>query len=340
MVAIKHKNVRQELLEALKLSLETGGYISGEILSGKLHISRSAIWKHVNNLKRDGYKIASVTSKGYKLESVPDLLLPDELMPGLNTKMVGREIKYYSEISSTNEEGRRSAELGASDGTVIIAETQTSGRGRRGRAWASPQGGVWVSIILRPNIPPEHAPILTLLTGVAVARTIKLATNLTATLKWPNDVRINGNKVCGILTEISAEPDMINYVVIGLGINANITADKFSKDIRDQVTSLELELEHIVDRVEFTQLLFEEFEKYYLKFCCGDRQVIPEVLNAWRQLSDTLGREVKIETINGAITGRATDIAEDGALLVLAENGEVSRIIAGDCIYLNNRNVY
>lgn len=335
MVTIKHKNVRQELLEALKHSLETGEYISGETLSGKLHISRAAVWKHIRNLRKDEYKIESVTNRGYRLISAPDLLLPDELIAGLKTKLVGREIKYYSEISSTNEEGRRSAELGASDGTVIIAETQIRGRGRRGRAWASPLGGVWLSIILRPNIPPEHAPILTLLTGVAVARTIKLATNLTATLKWPNDVLINGNKVCGILTEISAEPDMINYVVIGLGINANITADKFPKDIRDLVTSLELELEHKVDRVKFTQLLFEEFEKYYLEFCSHDRQIIPEVLDGWRQLTDTLGREVKIETINGAIIGRATDIAEDGALLVLAENGMIRRIIAGDCIYLN-----
>ncbi|WP_455391476.1 biotin--[acetyl-CoA-carboxylase] ligase [[Eubacterium] cellulosolvens] len=257
-----------------------------------------------------------------------------QILAGLKTKIIGQEINYHSNITSTNQTARALAEAGAPEGTMIVAEVQGEGRGRRNRAWVSPKGGLWLTMVLRPKIPPDYASTITLLTGVVVAKTIRETTKMAATVKWPNDVRIRDKKVCGILTEIKTEPEIINYILLGLGINVNIAINQFPTELQNSVTSLQEELNHEVDKITFLQWLLMEFEQEYLNFSAKHETMIPEILRTWRQYSDTLGRNVKIETVTGELRGLAADIAEDGALLVLDENGNEHRIIAGDCIYL------
>ena len=258
-----------------------------------------------------------------------------KIIAGLDTKLIARELKYYPTITSTNQKARELAEADAPEGTMVIAETQDEGRGRRGRVWVSPKGGLWLTIVLRPHIPPNHAPIITLLTGVVVAKSIRDTTKLNATVKWPNDVRIHDKKVCGILTEINTEPEITNYILLGLGINVNIQKTNFPKELQNSVTSLQVELNSELDKIHFLQQLLMEFEKEYLKFSKSPAKNIPKVLKMWRQYSDTLGRNVKIETISGEISGLAADISNDGALIIVTEHGEEHKIVAGDCIYLD-----
>ena len=264
----------------------------------------------------------------------PGKINPTELKSGLQTKIIGQKIEYYPELPSTNLEARKLAEGGAGDGTIVIAETQSAGRGRRGRAWESPVGGLWLTIILRPKVPLSEAPKLTLMAGVVIAGVLREEFDLKATLKWPNDVRIRDKKICGILTELSAERDTVNYILLGLGININIALNDLPTELQNTVTSLQEQLDGKVDRINFTQQILLEFENEYLSFSKSPAARTPEILKAWRQYSDTLGRNVRIETISGEITGLAADIANDGALIVHTENGEEHRIIAGDCIYL------
>ncbi len=258
----------------------------------------------------------------------------NKLKTELKTKSIGQVIKYYPTISSTNEEARRVAELGAIEGTVVFADMQSGGRGRRNRVWESPVGGIWLTIILRPKIAPVHAPIITLLTGIAGVNTISKTTNLNSTLKWPNDIRINGKKVCGILTELTAEHDKVSYILVGLGFNVNNKISDFTKDLRSKVTTLSKELKYMVDRNQFIRQFFEEFENLYFKFIQDPERIIPKILKTWCQASDTIGRTVRVETINETIIGLAARLDRDGALIIKTINSKENRIIAGDCIYL------
>jgi BirA family biotin operon repressor/biotin-[acetyl-CoA-carboxylase] ligase len=327
------EEIRLLILNELRTAAKNNEYMSDEQLRQRLNITRAAIWKHISFLGVLGYEISSETDKGYKLTKVPDLLLPYELKNGLQAENFGRVINYYPVIESTNYEAKRLAENRAIEGTLVIAEKQSAGRGRHDRSWESPEGGLWLTLILRPKISPDIAPILTLLTGKIVAEIIHELTGLEAKLKWPNDVRINGKKVCGIMTELSTEQDQINYILVGVGVNINIPLDKFPPALREQATSIQEELKQKINRVEFTQRLIERFEKEYISFTENPQAAIPEIIKHWRQLSDTLGRNVTVETISGKRTGLAADIDNDGALIVVAETGERHRIIAGDCIY-------
>jgi BirA family biotin operon repressor/biotin-[acetyl-CoA-carboxylase] ligase len=261
-----------------------------------------------------------------------------DLKSGLKTKKIGKEILYFKEVSSTNEIARQHAEKGTIAGTVIISETQTTGRGRRGRTWESPAGGLWFTIVLRPKLAPIYAPIITLMTGVACASAIEKITSLKATLKWPNDVHIKGKKVCGILTEISSEPDNVKYILVGLGINVNNEHSEFPENLRAQVTSLLHELKEPVNLNDLFQELLLEFENLYFPFVEDPVNNIPLLINSWGKISDTIGRDVKIETISGSMVGLAVEITEDGSLLIQTHDGKKERIIAGDCIYLDQRN--
>ncbi|GAJ11566.1 unnamed protein product, partial [marine sediment metagenome] len=216
-------------------------YVSGEVLAQKLSISRVAIWKQIQKLKDMGYKITSDQNLGYCLVSRPDLLLPQEIQRGLSTKYIGKEIYYFPELKSTNimakEKALHRAE-GISEGTLIIAERQSAGKGRLGREWFSPAGGIWLSIILYPQLSPSYISRITLMTAVAVVKAIKVCTQIESQIKWPNDILINEKKVCGILTEMSAELDIINWVVVGIGINVNIDYREFPEDIQENTISL------------------------------------------------------------------------------------------------------
>ncbi|MEM2925458.1 MAG: biotin--[acetyl-CoA-carboxylase] ligase [Methanocellales archaeon] len=318
--------MREKILQELKQS--QGKYVSGGKIARALKVSRTAIWKHINSLKKMGYEIEAKPKKGYKLVRSPDLITPEEIKIGLKTEVIGRELNYFQSVSSTNEVARELAEKGAGEGLVVLAESQTMGRGRLGRTWASPQGGIWLSIILRPNLPPSNAHLLSLAAGVGAADAINKL-GLEAKLKWPNDVMIRDKKVCGILLELAAEVEAINYAILGVGINAN---NELPVEIQKTATTLKKELGREVERAKFVQELLLELEKKYFLFK-RDPSVI---LNRWRALSNILGEKVQVKTLNENFIGIARDISSDGSLIIEIEDGSIKQVMAGDCINLRS----
>lgn len=320
-------NIQDKILE--KLIKNKGEPVSGERLAHELSVSRTAIWKHIQALRDKGYTIDSSTNLGYSLVNSPDLLTPGEIKAGLTTGVIGKDIKYFDETESTNIIAREIAGS-VEEGTVVIAESQTGGRGRMGRKWISPEGGVWLSIILKPMIQPVYAPRITLLAGVSVAKTIR-SYGIEARIKWPNDVLINEKKVCGILTEIGAEIDMIDYIIVGIGIDANVDTESFPEEFRESSTSLKKELGYAINRVEFVQRLLGEFEALYLKF---QKEGFPPILEEWRRMSATIGEWVKITTQNRTIYGEAVGVDNEGALILETGEGKLEKIVAGNCEHL------
>ncbi|MBA7498817.1 Bifunctional ligase/repressor BirA [subsurface metagenome] len=307
-------------------------YVSGEVLAKKLGISRVAVWKQIQKLKDMGYKIISDQNLGYCLISRPDLLLPQEIQRGLSTNYIGKEIYYFPELKSTNIIAKEKAlhrEEGINEGTLIIAERQSAGKGRLGRKWFSPAGGIWLSIILYPQLSPSYISRITLMTAVAAVKAIKICTQIESQIKWPNDILINEKKVCGILTEMSAELDIINWVVVGIGINANIDHREFPEDIQENTISLKEILGKEVLRVKLAQVFLQEFEKYYeiLK-----RREFSSVLKEWKLYSHTLGKKIRVDMGERIITGEAMDINEEGALVLKKGDGELVEIISGTII--------
>jgi len=302
--------MRKGILRAL---YQAKGYISGELISKRLGISRVAVWKHIQTLKREGY-IIDASPKGYKLVSSPDLLLPDEFI-GLRQK-----VYYLKEVSSTMDVAKKLAKRGKE--AIVIAETQTSGRGRLGRRWHSEKGGIYFTIILRPKIGPAHAQIINLMAAVSVARAIRALFNLEAKLKWPNDVLIRGKKVCGILAEMEAEMDVIKFVNLGIGINANNPISLYEEG----ATSIKEELGRDISRKELLMCVLNEIEKR--------RSLLgKEIISEWKALSSTINKKVRIIMQDEVVEGEAIDIDTDGALILRANKG-IRRIIAGDCIHL------
>ncbi|MDD1745279.1 MAG: biotin--[acetyl-CoA-carboxylase] ligase [Candidatus Methanoperedens sp.] len=271
----------------------------------------------------------SSTKEGYTLVGSPDVLAPAEIKAGLKTSMMGKNIHYFKETESTNILARDMAGS-VDEGTVVIAESQTGGRGRMGRKWISPEGGIWLSVVLKPRMQPLHAPRITLLAGVAVAKTIRNI-GLPAKIKWPNDVLINGKKVCGILTEIGAEMDSIQYVVVGVGIDANVDTETFPEEVRDSSTSLKNELGFDINRVEFVQRLLSELESLYMKF---QKEGFSSILEEWRNMSATIGEWVKITTQSRIMYGEAIGVDSEGALILETSEGKLEKIVAGHCEHL------
>jgi len=271
----------------------------------------------------------SSTKEGYTLVGSPDVLAPAEIKAGLKTSMMGKNIHYFKETESTNILARDMAGS-VDEGTVVIAESQTGGRGRMGRKWISPEGGIWLSVVLKPRMQPLHAPRITLLAGVAVAKTIRNI-GLPAKIKWPNDALINGKKVCGILTEIGAEMDSIQYVVVGVGIDANVDTETFPEEFRDSSTSLKNELGFDINRVEFVQRLLSELESLYMKF---QKEGFSSILEEWRNMSATIGEWVKITTQSRIMYGEAIGVDSEGALILETSEGKLEKIVAGHCEHL------
>ncbi len=302
----------------LKVLRESGDYVSGEWLSKELGISRVSVWKHIRNLKQDGY-VVEASPRGYRLISSPDLLLPCEF-PDLEQK-----IHHFGEIGSTMAVARELARKGVEEGTIVIAESQTSGRGRLNREWFSPRGGIYFAIILKPKISPIYAPRINLMASVAVAKAIRTFCGLKAELKWPNDVLLAGRKVCGILAEMEAEVDAISYVNLGIGINVNASVSQCEKG----ATSLRDELGRGVSRRQFLSTVLKEI---------SEQQAVltgEELLREWKSLSATLNREVRIVTPGEEIVGRAVDIDASGALILRSGDGSLRSAVAGDCIHLS-----
>ena len=306
--------MKGQILNALR---ECGGYLSGETLSQQLGISRVSIWKHIRSLKQDGYVIEP-SPRGYRLVSSPDLLLPCEF-PDLEQR-----IHYFPQISSTMDAARQLAKKGAAEGTIVVAEAQTRGRGRLSRQWLSPEGGIYFTIILRPRISPAYAPRMNLMAAIAVAATIRKLFGLKAELKWPNDVLIEGRKVCGILAEMDAEMDAVNFVNVGIGINANNSVTRFEKT----ATSLKDALGREISRKGFFSALLVEIER---------RQPLlmkANLLRDWKRLSATLHKQVRVMSLGEEVMGQAIDIDATGGLILKGKDGSLRTVLAGDCIHL------
>ncbi len=252
--------MEQEILRLLKQEKD---FISGAEMGKRLGVSRNAVWKTIQKLRSLGYHIESVKHKGYHLLYSPMLYHETELKSNINTHFIGNEIVFLEETDSTNTQAKKFAQAGKKEGLVVVAERQTNGRGRRARQWISPQDtGIWMSILLCPNIEPMQTPMLTLLAAIAVCRAIRRVTALPAMIKWPNDLFINNKKVCGILTELSGELETIHSVVIGIGINVNM--ETFPNDLKETATSLRIENgNHVISRSCLFQAVLQEFEPIY-----------------------------------------------------------------------------
>jgi BirA family biotin operon repressor/biotin-[acetyl-CoA-carboxylase] ligase len=302
-------------------------FVSGEAISGKLGLSRAAVWKHVEALRGHGYRIDAVPARGYRLAAVPDRLTPLELRPLLNTHDIGRELHCFDEIGSTSDRAKELAAEGVEHGAVVLADRQTAGRGRRGRAWISPpRRNVTFSVVLRPDLPPSRAPELTLVASVAVCDALRQA-GVDAGIKWPNDLFASGKKIGGILTELAADPDRVQWVVVGVGVNVNARAEDFPPELRDQATSVALERGEPAPRALFAAACLTGLEEWL------DRHAehgFDEIRSAWRERNVTLGRWVVVRSDAGEVEGTADDLDPSGALLVRAADGRVHRFVAGD----------
>jgi BirA family transcriptional regulator, biotin operon repressor / biotin---[acetyl-CoA-carboxylase] ligase len=315
--------MKDTILERLRQS----NYVSGEDLGKNLGITRSAIWKYIKELRQEGYDIHSSPNKGYSFVSAPDILSPVEIKSGLPTRTLGQVITYRKEVTSTQELAKALAAQGAAEGTLVITEMQTEGRGRIGRIWTSLPGGIYLSIILRPEIKPTEAPKLPLVAGVAVAHAIELVTGLQPKLKWPNDIIIAEKKVGGILTEMSAEIDRLDYVIIGIGINVNMPRSFFPQEIETIATSLIEERGNHIPRAKLVQSILVELESLYEEFRTSGFEPIRQ---KWKALSNTIGAQVTISSATEQVAGLAKDIDSDGALILEKDDGSLERIIAGD----------
>jgi len=299
-------------------------FVSGEDISRKLNVSRTAVWKHIQHLKECGYEITAQPHLGYQLSAIPDLLLPDEISDNLDTEIMGKKIIAYASTTSTNDAAALLAENGSREGTVVVAEHQTKGRGRLGREWVSPGNtGLYFSLVLRPDISPAEAGKITLMIAVSVARVLRDSYGVAAAIKWPNDVYLDNEKVCGILTEMNAEQDLINFVIVGIGINVN----SGKSGLPAGATSIKIKRGDKIDRIRLLQRLLREIETLY--GCIGSKN-FAKIIQLWRDYSLTLGCRVSVKWRNAVLEGQAMDVDESGALMVRDDLGFVHHVHSGD----------
>jgi len=305
------------------------GSVSGAELSQQLGISRAAIWARIEELRSLGYDIEASPHLGYRLLNSPDLLHADDLLARLGqTKVVGRDIRVFEETTSTNDVIEKLAHDGVKEGVVVFAESQTKGRGRLGRQWISPvRKGLWFSVLLRPELRPQEATQLTVASATALARAIKAATGLSPEIKWPNDLLIGGKKVAGILTEMSAELDRVKQIILGIGVDVNLTVAEFPPELRKRATSLRIESGKPVSRPELAAQILAELDRDYARICDGKFE---SVADEWEESCATIGREVTIQIGGRRVRGTAEALGEDGALLLRTEHGHLERISGGD----------
>lgn len=314
---------KEEILRRLR---ESGGFVSGGELGAMLHVTRAAVWKNIALLREEGYEIDSVTNRGYRLAACPDCYSPEEIGAGLETEMLGRRVFCFDSIDSTNEEAKRRALAGAPGGSVFVAEQQTGGKGRLGRSWVSPAGtGLWFSVLLRPGVLPMRVSATTLLAGAAVCGAIRETTGCEAMIKWPNDIVSGTKKLCGILTEMSAEMERVEFVVIGIGVNANTTA--FPEALQDKATSLRLETGRPVRRVALLQEILRRLERLLKENAVS---LTPAFLDSYRASCASLGRLVGFERGGRRMTGTAVGITPEGELQVRLADGSLETVFSGE----------
>jgi len=305
-------------------------------LGKKFNVSRTAVWKHVNELRRIGYEIDSSPRTGYSFVKSPDLVIPEEIALGLHTSIMGRRILYREEVTSTQDEAGEAARRGAEEGVIVISERQTKGRGRKGRLWASPpREGVYFSTILRPNLRPSQIIQIPLIAGVAVCKAIRRVTPLEPRIKWPNDITIGGKKVAGILAEMSCDIDRVDHIVLGIGVNVNTQCSLLPEPTRGIATSLAEKCGEYVSRVKLVRSLLAEFDALYRTFLLSG---FATLRGEWKALDSTVGSWVKVTDGNEEMKGKALDIDGEGFLLVRKENGDVKRIISGDVSLIGRDN--
>ena len=310
-------------------------YLSGQDLSDVLRISRVAVWKHIKKIQELGYVVESRQKLGYKLLANSELLLPWEITSNLKTKIIGKQVYYFDSIESTQSQALKMASDPANNGAVIIASKQTSGKGRSGRKWISPKGGIWISIILQPKFDISIATLFPIASALALAVAIEKTFSITPELKWPNDLTINGKKIAGILVDASLESNKIESLVLGVGINFNVNVKEIKKMLKETpnfygVTSLS---EHKIDikPIQLVQAFLVELERIYKTL---NTKQIKKIISEWSKRSSTIGKNVELNTVNERIKGKAIKIDDDGALVV-SDNNKTHRVIAGDIVHLS-----
>lgn len=319
--------MKERLIQLFEESRER--YLSGEQISRELNVTRTAVWKHIQTLKEDGYVFEAAPRLGYKLVSAPDRLRPEAITRILRTEVLGREIHCFDEADSTQNIAHRLVREGAPEGTLVITERQTSGRGRLGRHWHSPKGkGIYMSLVVKPSIPIHLMPHLTLLAAVALCRAIRIAVpGLNPGIKWPNDLLIGGKKISGILMESSAENEALQYIVAGIGISCNLQPEDYPEELKDRATSLLIESGARVDRAgliaEFLYQL-EELYKLYLE------QGFTPIRTLWEASSATIGQEVRMITHGGTFVGTAVSLDDWGGLTLRQADGSFRTVYSAD----------
>ncbi|MCH6268537.1 MULTISPECIES: biotin--[acetyl-CoA-carboxylase] ligase [Neobacillus] len=318
--------IRKKLLDSFTNAGES--YLSGQFLAELIGCSRTAVWKHIEELRKEGFELEAVRKKGYRIIKTPEKITADEIRLGLTTEFIGKNIHYEETVESTQKIAHRLSSENVPEGTVVIAEEQISGRGRMNRPWHSPKyTGIWMSLILRPNIPLTKAPQLTLLTAVAIVQAIEEVTGLNPEIKWPNDILLNGKKITGILTEMQAEADQIHSIIIGMGLNVNQTKDDFPPELQNIASSLLIEKGDALSRASIIRSIFTHFEKLYLLFL--EKGFYPIKL-LWEGYAISIGKMIKARTLTGVIEGKALGITDEGVLKIEDASGVIHHVYSAD----------
>lgn len=310
----------------LDILLNADDFISGQEISEKLGVSRQAVWKSINALKEKGYEIQSVTNRGYRLVSSPNYLNESSLKSLLHNKIIGKNLIVLDSVNSTNDYLKKLGNEGCENGTVVAAREQTRGKGRLGRTWQSKKDdGIAFSVLLRPNVAPSEVSAITPLAGLAVCKAIREYTKLDCVIKWPNDIIIGRKKLVGILTEMSAEFDAVEYVITGIGINVDHTS--FPEEIAFKATSLLLETGRHIDKNEFLACVLEHLENEFVK---NNLELTPTALSEYTDLCATVGRSVTFQRGTRRISGMAVGVSEHGELKVMMSDGTISLVNSGE----------
>ncbi|MFJ5715753.1 biotin--[acetyl-CoA-carboxylase] ligase [Neobacillus sp. NPDC093127] len=318
--------LRKELLDAFTKAGDV--YLSGQHLAEVIGCSRTAVWKHIEELRKEGFELEAVRNRGYRILKTPEKITADEIRLGLTTEFIGRNIHYQESVESTQKIAHQFASEDVPEGTVIIAEEQRSGKGRMSRKWHSPKyTGIWMSLILRPNIPLTNAPQLTLLTAVAVVQAAEEITGLQPEIKWPNDILLHGKKVTGILTELQAEADRIHSIIIGIGINVNQRKEEFPDELQEIASSLAIEKGETISRAALIRSVFKHFEKLYLLYL--EKGFFPIKL-LWESYAVSIGKELKARTLTNVIEGTALGITDEGVLKIEDQSGVIHHVYSAD----------
>ena len=314
--------------QLIDLFSEAGdGFISGQKISDALGCSRTAVWKHIEELRKEGYEVEAVRRKGYRLIKKPGKLSESEIRFGLKTEVMGKQLYYRDVLPSTQKTAHELANDGAPEGTLVVADKQTAGRGRMSRVWHSQEGnGIWMSLILRPDVPLQKTPQLTLLSAVAVVQAIEAFTGVQPAIKWPNDLMIHGKKAVGILTELQAEEDRVRSVILGIGINVNQQETDFPGELQEIATSLSLEAGEKIDRAGLIQEILQTFEKRYQDYL---KHGFTPIKLLWESYAVGLGNELRARTLQGAFYGKSLGIDDEGVLLLETKDG-IKKIYSAD----------